>query len=559
MLNHRKAWLGNEMRTVADYLVHNLLEAGVQYLFGMPGGGSNLDIIEAAHKQGLPFVLSHTEVAGAFMASAQAEATGRPGACLATLGPGVASLTNGVANALLERIPLLVLTDCHPAAIRNIMQHQTISHTGLFSPITKASFELGREKVDETLAQALATATRFPPGPVHLDCSSEVAKAVFEEAAGAEKLAPGTGQALSGQIDTRETNLAALQSSEIKDILSQARRPVVLVGLGARSARSSAAVRKLCQRFNLPALVTYKAKGVIADEDPGFAGVLTNGSLEKKILGQSDLFLAVGLDPVELLAKSWDYPQPLIRCSQGVLEQHHLPVRAELVGDIGDTLEEISLFLPEQNEWDNDWLAGQLEAQRNAMRPVGEAGKLWPHRVVELVAQVYPRARGTVDAGAHMFGVMALWPASYPNNLLISNGLASMSFALPGAIGLALLDRTQPTLAFTGDGGLLMGVAELRTAVREKLPLRVIVFDDEALSLIKLKQQQWGYALQGIALEGVNWEQLATGLGATGRKATTEAELWQVLEETFNIKGPVLIDARIDPTPYQAMLNALRG
>src|SRR5688500_835394 len=158
------------MPTVADVVVSALRDAGVQTLFGVPGGGSNLDVIAAAGTAGLPFVLTSTENGAAIAALAQAEITGRPGACLTTLGPGAASVVNGVACAFLDRAPLVVFTDSHPAAAQAAFEHQRINHAAILSPVAKSSATLTCEHARETLICALRTAATGRPGPVHLDC-----------------------------------------------------------------------------------------------------------------------------------------------------------------------------------------------------------------------------------------------------------------------------------------------------------------------------------------------------------------------------------------------------
>jgi acetolactate synthase-1/2/3 large subunit len=210
-------------------------------------------------------------------------------------------------------------------------------------------------------------------------------------------------------------------------------------------------------------------------------------------------------------------------------------------------------------EWDCVDVRRLADAQRVRMRPSGEPGCLLPHRVVDLVAEAYPGARITVDAGAHMFPVMSLWPATDPCGVLISNGLATMGFALPAAIGAALIDRPHPTVAFTGDGGLLMCVAELLTAARERLPIRVIVFDDQTLSLIKVKQQQRGYGVRGVVMGRTHWAAVGTGFGVTVREAADEATFADALAETVDHPGPVLIAAQIAVETYEPTLRALRG
>jgi acetolactate synthase-1/2/3 large subunit len=193
------------------------------------------------------------------------------------------------------------------------------------------------------------------------------------------------------------------------------------------------------------------------------------------------------------------------------------------------------------------------------MRPSAKGPLLQPHRVVELAADSYPGARVTVDAGAHMFPVMSLWPAEEPSDLLISNCLATMGFALPAAIGASLLEPSKPVVAFTGDGGLLMCLGELRTAARENLPLRIIVFDDSELSLIRIKQVQKGYQTDRLALGETDWCSVGKGMGLESCVADDEPSLNSHLQRTANHKGPVLIGAKIDASTYPYLIRTLRG
>ena len=492
--------------TNADLIVNALQSAGVRRLFGMPGGGSNAELLEAAARAGLPFTLAHTETASAFMAAAQAEITGRPGACIATLGPGAASLMNGIAHAYLDRVPLIVITDCPADPAAAGAAHQALPHSAIFAPIVKftARLELGR--VAQTLRTAFAAAV---DGPVHLDLPNDVASAPAGAALPAPDAAP----------------IPAPKTAPIA-----ARKPLLLVGLGA----CQSGIAEICERFHVPDLVTYKAKGVVPDRHPWFAGVLTNGELEREILERADAFLAVGLDEVELLPKPWTYPQPLHRVSP-----HQLPAVLQL------------------SAWNRGEVRELAASQRSRVRIEGPG--LLPHRVVELAAQTYPGARVTVDAGAHMFPVMSLWPAGQPRGILISNGLSTMGFALPAAIGAALLRPADPVVVFTGDGGIMMCLGELRTAARENLPLRILVFDDGDLSLIRVKQEQRGYRTGATAIGDIDWTALAQSLGVTAFTSATEPALAAALERSADVAGPVLIAAHVNAGVYRETLQVLRS
>ncbi|HET7205086.1 MAG TPA: thiamine pyrophosphate-binding protein [Terriglobales bacterium] len=531
--------------TVGERIVAGLKNAGVQRLFGMPGGGSNAELIETAARLGLPFSLAHTETAAAFMACAQAEITGAPGACIATLGPGSAAIMNGVAHAFLDRVPLAVITDCYPQALAH-MQHQNLRNGAMFAAVTKFSAQLSVENAGEVLTDAMHALADPPPGPVHLDVSAEIA------------CSHGKGGCQPGKASASASRMEDIPP-QTQQLLRQMRRPVFLIGLGARTKQIAAALRELCEARGIPALVTYKAKGVVPDRHAWFGGLFTNGASERDILQRADGLLAVGLDPVELLPVPWRFSAPVVSINPWPIQQRQIPAMGEFVGDVPAWLTKLAQCLAACSDWSQPEISGFVKAQRAAMRPRNQDAKMAPHGVVEVVAHVYPGARVTVDAGAHMFPVMSLWPASEPCSVLISNGLSTMGFALPSAIGAALLDPSQPTMAFTGDGGLMMCLGELRTAARENLPVRIIVFDDGVLSLIKVKQMKRGFKTNGVSIGDMNWGALAGSMGVLGRSAATEDELFSCLRETASHPGPVLIAAKISEETYPETIRVLRG
>ena len=256
--------------TVAELLVAGLKGAGTRAIFGMPGGGSNLDVIDAARRAGLRFVLSQTETGGALMAAAQAEITGAPGACLCTLGPGVSSIVNGVAHAFLDRVPLVVMTDAIESGPARF-EHQRLPHDALLARITKASMALTAERPDSVQA-AIELASSHPAGPVHFDCAAPAMSADVSLTA----VADGLRQRLKA-VAACTAPEPPQPSERACQLLRDARRPVLIAGLDARAPGSAAALGVLCGRRAFPVFVTYKAKGAIADDHPSYAGLFTLG------------------------------------------------------------------------------------------------------------------------------------------------------------------------------------------------------------------------------------------------------------------------------------------
>jgi acetolactate synthase I/II/III large subunit len=536
------------MPVVADLIVSALLDAGVRTMFGVPGGGGNLDLIAAAERHGLRFVLTSTETGAAIAAIAQAEITGRPGACLTTVGPGATSVVNGVACAFLDRAPVIVFTDSQPGGASGRFEHQRLDHGALMSSLTKWSATLTAEGTCTAIRQALRTATADRPGPVHLDCPGDVLSAAHDGKviATAREATPSTPPA------------APVDASKVRSLLATARKPLLLVGLGGRRTEDAKAIRELCTRAHVPAMVTYKAKGVVPDSHPWFAGVFTNASIERPILDESDLMIGVGLDPVELLPRPWTHDAPVIYCGRWAVETAHVPFAGQLITEIADLTGEMASALP-PSEWDAERLRSQVADQQRRISIEGKG--LTSQRLVQVAAGRLASFAGrvTVDAGAHMLAATMLWPVCGPNRLLISNGLSTMGFALPAAIGAALLQPDRPVVVLTGDGGLLMCAGELLTIARERLRVIVIVFNDTSLSLIEIKQQARQLAAAGVALGSVDWVTLAESFGLRAWVATDEPTLDRAVAAASECDGPCLIDARIDRSNYQATLRAVRG
>jgi acetolactate synthase-1/2/3 large subunit len=270
------------------------------------------------------------------------------------------------------------------------------------------------------------------------------------------------------------------------------------------------------------------------------------------------LIIGVGLDPVEFLPRPWEYCAPVVLCNRWMPQQRHLPIAASFIGDIAGGICFLDHLLPSGTDWQREAIASQASRQREALRVRSEGWAPWQ------AVEAAQRAAGsdvtvTVDAGAHMFPITALWPARRARQMLISNGLSTMAFALPSAIGAALSDRSRRVFALTGDGGLLMCLAELGTAARERLPITVVVFNDRSLSLIEIKQQKMRYPRAGVALDGVDWQAAAATFGVLSWRATNDRELQDAIQRASAIEGPALVEAVVDPSSYPETLRAVRG
>jgi acetolactate synthase-1/2/3 large subunit len=519
---------------LADSIVGGLAAAGTRVVYGLPGGGNNLEVVGACERAGLRFVLVHGESAAVIMAGVDGELTGAPGACVVTRGPGVASAVNGAAQALLDRQPLLLISDAVPFAERTRVSHQRLDQDALLAPVTKWSTSIGLDGAQETVAAAIRIACAAPQGPVHLAFTPD---------------APRPALPPPGAAPPRGDIAAAAR------LLAASRRPVFALGVGARRARVP--LRRLLAGTPWPVLTTYKAKGLLSEHAGNAAGLLTGATIEAPILAAADLIVAVGLDPVELIPAPWPYRAPVLALGEWPLADPFFEPATELVGPLAELLALVSEHLPAGGE------RASGRAQRvladDALR-VPTAG-LAPHVVVEAARSRAPAgAVATVDAGAHMLVAMPLWEVAEPGEALISSGLATMGFALPAAIAAAIARPDRHVVCFVGDGGLGMALAELETVSRLGLPVTVVVFDDAALSLIEIKQAADGHGGQGaVRYREADFAGIARAMGIPARRVEDERDLLAALDDAFGRRGPYLVDAVVDPSGYAAVLAAIRG
>jgi acetolactate synthase-1/2/3 large subunit len=532
-------------------LAEAIVSAGTELVFGVPGGGSNLDVIGAVEAAGGRFVLAHGETAAGIMAGVAGELTGRPGACVVTRGPGAASAVNAVAQAWLDRQPLVLLTDCVSRRDSARVSHQRLDHESLFGTITKASVRLPAD--DAGLADLIALTIDGRPGPVHIDIDPEAR--------------PAAGVARGRRS---HPPLAAAEMDAVRTAVRAARRPVVVAGVGAVAvpAPRRAAVRDALHRFladaRVPVLTTYKARGVISDLDPRAAGVATGATIESDVLAAADLIIGVGLDPVELIPAPWPYAAPIVLLGGWPIDDSTYfgdRIEAEVTGDLASTL---------------DALAGALHAAESALPAQGHralalerllaaeppsAAGLNARDVVAVVQEAAGSgAIATVDAGAHMLVAVPQWETRTPGDLLVSSGLATMGFALPAAIAAALVHPERRVVCLTGDGGLGMTLAELETLARLRLDVLVVVFNDSTLSLIAIKQRGEGHGGAGaVSYRPTDYASIARGCGLAAESVGDAAALRRATRMACERRGPTLLDVTVDPAGYGAVLEAIRG
>jgi acetolactate synthase-1/2/3 large subunit len=531
------------MPTCADVLARTLREEGITRIVGLPGG-EILDFIDAGRRAGIEFLLTRQEATAAFMADVTGQISGRPGVCVATLGPGAVNMTLGVANAYLDRSPLIAITATHPCSAAPYATHQKLDLNAVYRPFTKLALTLDGEDTARKVRHAIRVSVAPRMGPVHLALPSDVAR--LEERT--------TRESSVSEVDL--ANPPGHPESSIDPVIraiAGARRPIVILGLDIDPRRDVAIVREFVDAVRAPVFVTPKAKGILGEDHPFFYGVCAGVSGDDVIVDffqRADLLVGVGFEPVES-DKLWHNTMKLVSLGPVSIAADAYHPHAEAVGALHELLPAARLRLSTTVEWspqDRDRFRAALERTlRPAARPRGLSGYELTLRLREL----FPRDTiVTTDVGSVKMITSQAWTCYEPLTFFESNGLSAMSYSLPAAMAARLQFPDRPVLCTIGDGGFGMTLADIETCVRERLHFVTVVFNDSSLSLIDAAQQRRGQPTCGVRYGSVDFAAACAAMGAWARRIGTMKELDDAVREAQRVNRPAVIDVIVDPAEY---------
>lgn len=542
------------MANGADVLARRLAAQGCRVAFGMPGG-EVLAIVEALEKAGIRFILVKHENAGGFMAEgywhAQSEAEPgaplAPGILVATLGPGAANAVNTVANAMQDRVPLILITGRVDPAEAESYTHQVFDHQSLFRPITKASLMASRGAVARVADRAVQVAVDGQPGPVHIDLPIGVAEG--EEPEQPFRQASPARQVATGEVLDRA-----------RAAFAQARRPVIIAGVDAVNQHASATILAMAERFQAPVLTSYKAKGLIPETHPlalGGAGLSPKADkLLLPFLAEADCILLAGYDPIEMRINWRDpFPAGIPVIEMSAVAPTHQMHRADhlLVGEVAANFEALAANQPTKPGIASGALIKLKAALREAFAPELKWG---PGAVFETLRRLAPAGTvATADSGAHRILMSQMWLCDAPRTLLQSSALCTMACSLPIAIGYQFARREAVVVSVMGDAGLEMGIGELATLRDHALPVIVIVLQDARLALIDLKQRASGRPQSGVTFGATDFAAVARAYGGEGVTVSSQPALERAFAEALARRDRfTLIAAEIAPDAYEGRL-----
>uniref|UniRef100_UPI004047A189 acetolactate synthase large subunit n=1 Tax=Yoonia sp. TaxID=2212373 RepID=UPI004047A189 len=533
----------------SDLFVKALENEGVSYVFGVPGE-ENLDFLDSLSRSSIRFILTRHEQAAGFMAATYGRLTGKPGVCLATLGPGATNLVTAAAYAQLGAMPLLMITGQKPIKTSKQGRFQIIDVVDMMRPLTKFTRQIvSAGSIPALVREAFRIAQQERPGAVHLELPEDIAAETTQDDHVFE-VKP---------YQTSVCGAAALQSAA--QMIRQARHPLLLVGAGANRRNAIIALRKFVDATGISTFSTQMGKGVISEAHPNFIGTtaLSSGDYIHCAIDHADLIINAGHDVVE---KPPFFMEPggtkviHVNFNAAQVDRVYFP-QLELVGDIGTTF---------------DWLrenitplSGEETAYFQHVRAhvrghVGENTDdprfpMVPQRLVADVRRVMTDdGIIALDNGMYKIWFARNYPALGSNTVLLDNALATMGAGLPAAMMASLLHPEKRVMAVCGDGGFMMNSQEMETAVRLGLNLVVLVLRDDAFGMIRWKQAIDGFDDWGLTFGNPDFVAYAKSYNAIGHRVTAAQDFAPLLEACFKAGGVHLIEAPIDYSENKRVL-----
>jgi len=544
-------------RTGADLLVACLEAEGIDFVFSVPGE-EILDILEAISRQpSIRHITTRHEQGAAFMADVHGRLTGRAAVALATLGPGATNLVTGIADAFLDRAPMVAITGQAGSDKLHKEAHQVVDIVEMFRPVTKWNTRVERvDAIPEIVRKAFRVATLEKPGPTHIELPENLAAMEPESGEAMQPLVPGRA------YFPEPTDEAIAHAARL---IAQSTRPIVLAGNGVLRRRASEALRAFARGLHVPVAATFMGKGAIDDRSHLSLMAVGLQARDHVLTGfdRADLVICVGYDLVEYAPARWnpDGAKQIVHIDTqpAEVDAAYRP-EVELIGDIDGALRRLLAVVQPQG------VGGRSATQRHETREVlvntdlrtsllddlsvcvnDDSYPIKPQRAIyELRRALAPEDIVVSDVGAHKIWVARLYQAYEPNTVIISNGFAAMGIGVPGAIAAKLVHPERKVVALVGDGGFLMNSQELETAKRIGANIVVVIWRDNGYGLIDWKQRNEYGRPYAVEFGNPDFVDYARSFGIAGFRAESAEDLFATLKRALEVDGPAVVDVPID-------------
>ena len=522
----------------SDLFTKALLHEGVSHIFGLPGE-ENIDLLDSISRTDIEFILTRHEQGAAFMADAYGRVKKVPGVCLSTLGPGATNLLTGVANAHLDRVPLVAITAQASRDRLHKESHQNVDTVALFSGITKYNRSIiVPESIPEIVRKAFSSSMKEQPGASHIQLPEDIGSMEMGEL----KMIPIPDEAIyeaNGELVNRAAGF-----------INKSKNPIILAGNGVIRSSSWESVAKFIHETGIPVVSTFMAKGIIPYDDPHNLYIVGGKPFPKELrpLINSDLVIAIGFDMVEYDPVIWndDSSRKVINIATTVAEtDEHFPVEFDLVGNISLTLEMLCKKVS-RREISQEFI--DIRNRRRAfLDSDGKGREVVPKSIIRVLSENNNKNTFVIsDVGLHKIWMSRYYQPKFPDRTIIYNGFASMGGSLPGAIGALKANSELELVSVMGDGGFLMNSQELETAYRLGLSFTVVVFNDHTYSLIEKHQEDAGLPPKYIHFTNPDFEMLAKSFHCNYYGAQDSKEFLKAFTDSRKNEGVNLIEIKLN-------------
>ncbi len=521
-----------------------LVREGVDVIWGYPGGAA-LPLFDALAKYPqIHHVLVRHEQAAAHAADGYARASGRPGVCVVTSGPGATNLVTGIATAMLDSVPVVALTAQVADSVIGTDAFQEINITGITLPITKHNYLVRQSKdLVRVLREAFFLARTGRPGPVLVDLPKDILLGECEFHYPDRVVRPGYRPVVRS---------APYQIERAAQVIANARRPVILAGHGLHVSRAWDELRLFAERINAPVVSTLLGLSALSADHPlclGMAGM--HGVAWANLAAQNaDLLIALGMRMDDRFTGSLPHFAPQAKLLHVDIDPAEIgkrvPASVPIVGDVRIVLEALTAALPELDH--RDWLT-QVDAWR-ARHPleIHAPGPLPPQEIIRALHRV-TSGEGVLisDVGQHQMWVAQHYRFRRLNSFFTSGGLGTMGYSLPAALGVQVAHPNDPVWVVVGDGGFQMNLQELATIVQERLPIRIVIMDNGYLGMVRQWQELFhGARYIGTPISGPDFVQLAASYGIPARRVNATDDLEEAFTLAREASGPFLLDCKVE-------------
>jgi acetolactate synthase-1/2/3 large subunit len=535
----------------SDLFVKALENEGVEYIFGLPGE-ENLDFLNALKDSKIKLILTRHEQGAGFMAATYGRLTGKPGVCLATLGPGATNLATPAAYAQLGAMPMMMITGQKPIKKSKQGRFQIVDIIELMRPITKHTHQIvNGNNIPAMVRESFRLAIEERPGAVHLELPEDIA-------------AEDCDASIFNVVGHRRPDADQMALKEAVKMIEIAKMPLVLIGAGANRKRTGKALTKFIEQTGIPFFNTQMGKGVVDERHPKFLGTaaLSDNDFLHCAINKADLIINIGHDVIE---------KPPFFMEEGgakVIHVNFFPAQVDqvyfpqlnVIGDIATSVEHLATSIKNKSNWDLSYFEKIKEEVESHLTKYSKDNRfpILPQRLVHIVReQLAEDGIVTLDNGMYKVWFARNYKCYQANTLLLDNALATMGAGLPSAMLAKLINPTKKVISVCGDGGFMMNSQELETAIRLELNLTVIILNDSAYGMIKWKQEGMGFDDFGLDYKNPDFVKYAESYGAIGHRPKSDQNFKEIVSKCLETDGVHVIDLAVDYSLNHSIFNVL--